>query len=211
MIIAVKHLRFGADGNAARGVMNGKAFFAVIKGRRVDRLRLRGHRAVKVLVPPALDGLVPAVNGSTEGRKGHLQRFGKGFQRFRARHRAAHQLDGERRRKRLDEHEVGLSKVHQRALVQRKKLVHVAADEAYFVLVSHERAAQLDFLRIALHQKIDKLFAVVGKVFYVVVKLEVHSVTTIAARRNARHEVGNILEVVLLFVADCKAQRHAVA
>ena len=80
MIIAVKHLCFGADGNAARGVMNGKAFFAVIKGRRVDRLRLRGHRAVKVLVPAALDGLVPAVNGSPEGRKGHLQRFGKGFQ-----------------------------------------------------------------------------------------------------------------------------------
>ena len=97
MIIAVKHLCFGADGNAARGVMNGKAFFAVIKGRRVDRLRLRGHRAVKVLVPAALDGLVPAVNGSPEGRKGHLQRFGKGFQRFSARHRSAHQLDGERR------------------------------------------------------------------------------------------------------------------
>lgn len=97
VIIAVKHLRFGADGNAARGVMNRKAFFAVIKGRRVDRLRLRGHRAVKVLVPAALDGLVPAVNGSTKGRKGHLQRFGKGFQRFSARHRAAHQLDGERR------------------------------------------------------------------------------------------------------------------
>ena len=97
VIIAVKHLRFGADGNAARGVMNGKAFFAVIKGRRVDRLRLRGHRAVKVLVPAALDGLVPAVNGSPEGRKGHLQRFGKGFQRFSARHRSAHQLDGERR------------------------------------------------------------------------------------------------------------------
>lgn len=32
MIIAVKHLCFGADGNAARGVMNGKAFFAVICG-----------------------------------------------------------------------------------------------------------------------------------------------------------------------------------
>ena len=77
--------------------MNGKTFFAVIKGRRVDRLRLRGHRAVKVLVPAALDGLVPAVNGSPEGRKGHLQRFGQRFERFRARHRAAHQLDGERR------------------------------------------------------------------------------------------------------------------
>ena len=64
VIIAVKHLCFGADGNAARGVMNGKAFFAVIKGRRVDRLRLRGHRAVKVLVPAALDGLVPAIQRS---------------------------------------------------------------------------------------------------------------------------------------------------
>ena len=64
VIIAVKHLRFRTDGNAARGVMNGKAFFAVIKGRRVDRLRLRGHRAVKVLVPAALDGLVPAIQRS---------------------------------------------------------------------------------------------------------------------------------------------------